>query len=300
MRIFTVTLNTAIDVVISEKDYEKNGEKNAVLIPAGKGINVSRALASAGVPSTTIALVGEEELALFNTLSNKYITTDFIAVKGNTRRNLTITDTSDGSEKHVRTTGYRVTSEEIRLVYNKLLQVVSEGDWVFFSGSLPHGAGVGAYVPLIRLCKRKGAYTGLDSSGSALLSAAASSPYFLKPNMEELEEMNGEPFENEEEFKDCIKRVSSYYDIPVILATSNSSGAALYTFDRDEFMSVPALEVKRAIVSSVGCGDAAVAGFMAAMLRREDNKEALHEAMRFANANLYTNVPGELYFEDEE
>ena len=70
MAIYTVTLNTAIDVVISEKDYLEKNKKKAVNIPAGKGINVSRALKSAGIASTAIALVGIKDVKLFNRIKD--------------------------------------------------------------------------------------------------------------------------------------------------------------------------------------------------------------------------------------
>ena len=71
MAIYTVTLNTAIDVVISEKDYLEKNKKKTVNIPAGKGINVSRALKSAGIASTAIALVGIKDVKLFNRIKEE-------------------------------------------------------------------------------------------------------------------------------------------------------------------------------------------------------------------------------------
>ena len=89
MAIYTVTLNTAIDVVISEKDYLEKNKKKAISIPAGKGINVSRALKSAGIPSTAIALVGIKDIKLFNTIKDDKINAIFVTVKGATRKNTT-------------------------------------------------------------------------------------------------------------------------------------------------------------------------------------------------------------------
>ena len=164
MAIYTVTLNTAIDVAVDEKDFFLSGLKNGREIPAGKGINVSRALKSAGIRSTAVAIVGMDDIDLFESIADEYITPIFVHAAGSVRRNITMTDCKDGLEHHDRFEGYRSSEEEFKEVYDILINKVSEGDWVIFSGSIPKGIPTDAYKKLIILCKAKGDYTLLDTS----------------------------------------------------------------------------------------------------------------------------------------
>lgn len=298
MAVFTVTLNTAIDVVISEKDYLEKNKKKALNIPAGKGINVSRALRSAGIPSTAVALVGIKDVRLFNTIKDDKVNAIFLTVKGSTRKNTTITDTSDGLEHHKKSTGFTASEEDLTRVYNILLENVFEGDWVIFSGSLPKGMPSDAYKRLIALCKMKGAYTLLDSSGEALLLGLESSPYAIKPNEEELSEITGMIPENDTETEKIVKKISGMYDIPIVLATFGEKGGVLYSFETDKMYkdSDPGKDVK--VVSTVGSGDCCVAGLVVSLLEHCKYDECLKRAMDYAHANMRTPVPGVFYPEN--
>lgn len=294
MKIYTVTLNSAVDVVVSEQDYKESGYLKAERIPAGKGINVSRALKSAGIPSVAVAFVGEEDKWLFDTLKGELIDTQFFTVPGKTRINATICCCEDNLEHHERTMGYTAGEKEYKQIYDYLLDNIYEGDWVIFSGSLPTGMDRNAYAGLIRLCKMKGAYTALDTSGAGLLCGLAGEPYVIKPNKEELEEIIGEDFEiNEQEFAN-MRELSNRFGIQIILATVGEEGAVLYSREEDAVYRHPAVKDSTNIVSSVGCGDSALAGLVSGLLNSLSYEECLKEAVVFASANLYTKVPGEL------
>jgi 1-phosphofructokinase family hexose kinase len=297
MAIYTVTLNTAIDVVISEKDYLEKNKKKAVNIPAGKGINVSRALKSAGIASTAIALVGIKDVKLFNRIKDDKINAIFLTVKGATRKNTTITDTSDGLEHHKKSTGFTASEEDLTRVYNILLENVFEGDWVIFSGSLPKGMPSDAYKRLIMLCKMKGAYTLLDSSGEALMLGLQASPFALKPNEEELEEITGMIPENDAETEKIVKKISSLYDIPIILATFGEKGGVLYSFENDKMYKNFEPDKDLKVVSTVGSGDCCVAGLVVSLLEHCKCEECLKRAMDYAHANIHTPIPGVFYSE---
>ena len=297
MAIYTVTLNTAIDVVISEKDYLEKNIKKAVNIPAGKGINVSRALKSAGIASTAIALVGIKDVKLFNRIKDDKINAIFLTVKGATRKNTTITDTSDGLEHHKKSTGFTASEEDLTRVYNILLENVFEGDWVIFSGSLPKGMPSDAYKRLITLCKMKGAYTLLDSSGEALMLGLQASPFALKPNEEELEEITGMIPENDAETEKIVKKISALYDIPIILATFGEKGGVLYSFESDKMYKNFEPDKDLKVVSTVGSGDCCVAGLVVSLLEHCKCEECLKRAMDYAHANIHTPIPGVFYSE---
>lgn len=298
MKIVTVTLNTAIDVVVDEKEYKETGLGSAVKIPAGKGINVSRALKCGHIPSLAIALVGENEEGLYSYLSDDYISMCVITVCGSTRRNITLTNCADNEEHHTREKGFTVSEHEIEAVAGKLLDNVGEGDWVVFSGSLPPGATGDTYARLIELCKTQGAYTALDTSGDGLILGIKASPYLIKPNLEELVQIaSGNPVDSRESIMECMRSISLSNDIPLILTTLSGEGAIMYSGEHDETEEIKALPLRKEIVTSVGCGDCSLAGFLSGLVRHKDYRECLREAMIFAGANLYTIIPGDLDIE---
>lgn len=297
MKIITVTLNAALDVVVDEEMYKKTELRNASVIPAGKGINVSRALLCAGIPSTAVVIVGKGEEALFGSMNDgNLLEVITVPVEGETRRNITISNCSDGQEHHERKPGFVISEEDIEKVYNILMDIVVEGDWVVFSGSIPPGISADVYARLISICKRKGAYTALDSSGVSMISGIAASPYLIKPNREELEEIVGREITSKDELISSIRRISSMYDIPLIITTLSDKGCMAYSFEADDVFYHKAMEVKRNIVSSVGCGDSTIAGFLGGLIKHESFEDCVEDAMRFAHANLFTEVPGDLDF----
>lgn len=297
MKIYTVTMNSAVDVVVSEKDYRETGLQEAVFIPAGKGINVSRALKSSDIKSTVVAIVGKEDIELFKDLEDADISTFFVEAEGRTRKNITLSFSEDGLEHHERTKGFTAKEHEFQKVYDYLFENVNQSDWVVFSGSLPDGMKKDAYKRLIELCKKKGAYTILDSSQEALLEGLKASPYAIKPNLEELCDILDKRPESVEEIEEALKTVSDDYGVKMILTTLSEKGGIFYIQETGKVISTEALAMSNPIVSSVGCGDSAVAGFVSGFVKGLSYEECLKESMLFANANLYSEVPGELVWD---
>ncbi|MCQ2520468.1 MAG: 1-phosphofructokinase family hexose kinase [Lachnospiraceae bacterium] len=294
MKIITVTLNTAVDVTVEENEYMESGLKTATETAAGKGINVSRALSCAAIPSIAVAMVGREDIQMFENIGNEYIKPVLIPVAGSTRRNITLTHCSDGKEHHTREKGFSVTTEDLDKVTKILSDTVNECDFVAFSGSLPVGAPDDTYEDMIMLCKKQGAKVILDTSGKPLIKGIGAGPYLIKPNLEELFEITGNDLSNTDSIEKAVKDISGQHNISYILTTLSEDGAVLYCLENDRTLKIQATELTQEIVSSVGCGDCTVAGYLAGIVNGMDIKKTLSEAMRFANANLYTAVPGEI------
>ena len=299
-KIITITLNTAIDCVISKDEYSRN--KNAVditeyatALPAGKGINVSRALSCENVDSLALGFVGIEDKPLFDGVSGEHIKTDFIFVPGNTRRNITVTGCNDGMEHHIRNAGFSVTEEHISLLCEKLDFLLAEESVVILSGSLPTGAPIDTYKRLIERIKKHGSVAILDTGGEALFYGMCASPYLIKPNLEELSSLSNSPLNSDEKMRAFIRKLSSDNNISYVLTTLSQDGALLYNLNTDTFLSSPAYtgnDTSRQIVSSVGCGDTSLAAFLSAHLRGLSDEEALRLSMKRAYYNLFTETPG--------
>ena len=187
--IYTVTLNPTIDRTLTIDRFRVGGTFKAShsdLLPAGKGINVARVIATLGVPVTALGLVGEHDTGAFATaLAETGIENRLWPVPGATRISVTILDPTDGTETHLREQGSPPSADSLAQV-ETALEDVRPGDWVVFAGSLPPNAPVDTYARLIRLCIRQGAQAMLDASGPPLLSGVDARPTLLKPNLFEL------------------------------------------------------------------------------------------------------------------
>lgn len=299
--IITITLNTALDCVISEDDFIAHGmdEKYLNMIAAGKGLNVSRALASKGQFSICLGFVGSNDKDLFNSISSDLIKTDFIFVPGDTRKNITVSQCEDGLEHHETNPGFTISKKEKNLQKNLISSYFSPNKYIIFSGSLPKGLEVTTYKNLIEEAKAENMITVLDTTGLALKEGIKAGPYIIKPNKEELQSLTEVDLSLEDNLKSFVRNLSKENGIEYILTTLSENGALLYIRRDDSFISTPVYTDpsfdNKAVVSSVGCGDSSLAGFVYGLTHHMSDREALAFSMKCAFENLYTIVPGQLF-----
>ncbi len=291
-RIFTVTANTAIDhsIKVDQIALEKAVlAKSNIEYAAGKGINVAKTLESLDVQVSCLGFVGDLSLNKFNALSSKKLKTDFTVVAGQTRSNISLMDASN-RQMHIRTNGFNVTTKDCERLTNKLDARIAGQDIVIFSGSLPPGAPANQYQRWIELCHKKSAIAVLDSSGESLMQGIQAKPYLIKPNIKELEEIVGRSLANELEIVSAAKQLQK-------------SGAQLVVVSRGEQGIIVVSEhaayaarvgVNQKIVTSIGCGDALVAGFVVSIKKKWPIVEAIKFALCCATANLFSQEPGRI------
>ncbi len=186
--IYTVTLNTSVDVTLEVPIFRRNSVLQVVsaeLLPAGKGINAARVVQALGEPVTALGIVGRESRALFSTAAFRGLKTGFVYADGRTRQNVTILERDLGASTHIRTTGFCVDGRVIREIALRLRRSVRKGDLVLFCGSLPPGANGETYRDLALLCKRRGALVAIDTEGASLRKALEARPELVKLNRAE-------------------------------------------------------------------------------------------------------------------
>ncbi len=93
-KIITVTLNPALDVTLwlNALDFvEPNETAREVLYAGGKGVNISRVLASLGVRAKALGICGSDNAGRFiSLLDGDGVTHDFVHTDGAVRENLTV------------------------------------------------------------------------------------------------------------------------------------------------------------------------------------------------------------------
>lgn len=291
--ILTVTLNPAIDKTVFCNNFQLDSDHRCQDIhfsAGGKGINVSRVLTQLKIPNLATGCVGGTSGDYISkALSQESINHKFCQINNDTRTSLTIIDKELNKTTRLLESGPEVTPEE-RVRFLELFSIlIQDASWVIFSGRSLRGIGDDFYQKLIEICKFHKINSVLDSSGQHFLKGLSSKPTLVKPNIEEAEELIGKKITSKKEIIDaCIeikKRGANY-----VCLSQGSKGAVLFN-GKDLFWGeVPKIKEE----SPVGCGDAFIAGFIAALHQQKDLESSFRFALSCGSANALNKQPGKI------
>ncbi|WP_067134543.1 1-phosphofructokinase [Microtetraspora malaysiensis] len=283
--ILTLTLNPSLDRSIEVGSLTRGAVIRAAaahLDPGGKGVNVSRALLANQVRSrAVIPFGGAEGQQLVTLLAAEGIDMISVPVAGTTRSNITLAE-PDGTVTKINEPGTALTAAELDTLASAVLDAAGSADWVVASGSLPPGVPVDVYAVLCERFAAAGIQVAVDTSGPALVSALAAGPTLVKPNREELAEATGTPITHVGDVIGAAGKLRAM-GARSVLTSLGADGALLIEGDQVWFGTSPVEEPR----SSVGAGDAMLAGFLAAGARGES---ALAEGLAWASAAV--GLPG--------
>lgn len=290
--IVTVTLNPTIDRIIEVPGFHVGGHLQGRLHlrePAGKAINVSRALAALGVANTAIGWVGMQTYDLFHeSLARAGVKACFLPIAGETRENITLIDPQGGAETHIRDAGPTITPADVQRLIDLLESVSTPQTLVVFTGSLPGGVDMAVWCQLLDMTKRRGAHVAVDISGEALRAAADAGVWLVKPNEKELADLTGHAIADDQALLAAGKTLQQR--IPVLPVTMGSRGAFCFT-EEGVFRGCAALNPGE-VRSTVGCGDAFLAGLLAALIKPEATfTDALQDALAVSAAAALQEQP---------
>jgi 1-phosphofructokinase len=260
--IVTVTLNPSLDRTV-EVDRLVRGTviraSSARLDPGGKGVNVSRALLSNGVASRAVVPCGGADgETLVRLLAAEGVDLVTVPITGRIRSNLTLAE-ADGTSTKINEPGPALSAGELDAVADAALAAAGPGDWVVCCGRLPADAPADVYARLAGRCTVAGTRIAVDTSGPALLAAVLAGPALVKPNREELAEAVGTPIDS---LRDVVQAAQwlRTKGAGAVLVSLGADGAVLVDGDGVAVgESAPVLEPR----STVGAGDALLAGFLA-------------------------------------
>jgi 1-phosphofructokinase len=292
--IVTLTLNPSLDRSIEVGKLvvgDVNRATSAHLDPGGKGVNVSRALLANGVASRAVVPCGGDEGGqLIRLLVAEGVDVRAVPIAGNTRSNITLTE-PDGTTTKINEPGPQLSPAEFSAVIDQVLTCAMSdtgagaGDdgVVVVCGSAPPGLPVEAFAEFCKRIQQAGLRLVVDTSGPALRAAAAAGASLVKPNRDELAEVVGRPLASLHDVVDAAQELRSW-GAHAVLASLGADGAVLVD-SRGVVAGDAPVDRPR---SSVGAGDALLAGFIAA--RGEDPHEALAEALAWGAAAV--SLPG--------
>ncbi|WP_329110640.1 1-phosphofructokinase [Micromonospora sp. NBC_01699] len=283
--IVTVTLNPSLDRAM-EIGALVRGEviraASAHLDPGGKGVNVSRALLANGVASRAVVPCGGDEGAqLVALLRAEGVDLLAVPIAGRTRSNITLAE-PDGTVTKINESGPVLAADEFAAVTDAVLAAAASARWVVACGSVPPGLPARAFGELCARLVAAGVRLAVDTSGPALRAAAQAGAALVKPNREELAEAVGTPLRSLGDVVDAAQRLRGW-GAGAVLASLGADGAVLVD-DHGVVTGESPVEFPR---STVGAGDALLAGFLAAGAH---GPEALAEGLAWGAAAV--SLPG--------
>ena len=259
MKIITLTLSPAFDVHCSVAEFRAEHE-NLVQIRSrdvgGKGVNIARALAAQGVANTPLVVLGSENADDFLRGMDACGLTARITmtVNGRIRENITIHPTT-GTETRISFQGFTASYDLLDEVF---AAIAPDADTlVTFTGSLPKGIGSDEAERFLSALQAAGARLVIDSKSIPLESLLRLKPWLIKPNEEELEVYCGAL-----DFAGIVRKAEELHaaGIENALISLGAFGAVLACAEGVFVAKPPQIKA----VSTIGAGDAMIAGFIAA------------------------------------
>lgn len=280
--IYTVTFNPALDYIL-ELDKLEIGKiqksKTELILPGGKGINVSTVLTNLEVENIALGykagFVGAEIERL---LKNMNVKTDFIDLgEGNSRINVKI---SGEEETAINTNGPKISENKILELLDKL-KTLNENDFLVLSGSIPSSIKDDIYEKICSIVKKQNVKIVVDATKNLLVQALKYNPFLIKPNNEELGEIFGVEIHTKEDAYVYGKKLKEMGAKNVLVSMGKTGAALIDEADQEYFLKSP--EGKR--VNTVGSGDSMVAGFIAGFLKYNNYNDALKMGVSAGSAS---------------
>lgn len=275
--ITTITLNPSFDLTLEVDALVPGGVIRATterIEAAGKGVNVTRALAINGVPSRAVAALDPATATRYEELLDVADVLDVIPIAGILRTNVALVSPG-GVVTKINGPGPTHTSTTVDAIRAAIRARVAESSWIVLSGSLPPGCPDDLYAQVIREAFGD-CSVALDAEADALRLGVAAGPTVVKPNLAELSDLAGSPLRTLGEVHDAARQLREL-GAQTVLCSLGVDGALLVT---DE----GALHAKgppHTRGSDVGAGDALLAGFLS---EEGDNGARLHRAVAWGGA----------------
>ncbi len=268
--VYTVTFNPSLDYIVTVDDFKlglTNRTTSELMLPGGKGINVSIVLSNLGIENTAIyfsaGFIGDE---ITRKVKEWGIKSEEIKVSnGCSRVNLKL-KSIDGTE--INGAGPDISKEAIESFYHKL-EMLQEGDTLVLAGSIPQTMPETIYSDIMARLSGKGIRIVVDATKDLLVNVLEYKPFLVKPNNHELGEIFGVELNTREEVVPYAKKMIEMGAENVIVSMAGQ-GAVFVSANGDAYLR-EAPEGK--LVNGVGAGDSMVAGFIAGYL---ENKDLLH------------------------
>ncbi len=275
--ILTVTLNAAIDRTVAVPNFRLGRRHRAVesrTVAGGKGINVARALSLLGRPVIATGFVGGPTgTRVLEQLHEESVLTDFTRIAAETRINLAVIDPTSGDQTEINERGPAVSPEETKRLFERIGYLAGGAKICVLAGSLPPGAGDDLYARLIDDLGRRGVAVVLDAEGEAMLAGVRAGASMVTPNEREAEELVGQEFADRSDLAQGLDELVRLGAAEAAITRPEGCVATVGEGSERRLLEVHTEPLEA--VSTVGSGDAFLAGYVAARYESRSPEECL-------------------------
>lgn len=295
--IVTVTANTGIDLIYFIPTFEAGRTLRASSVietMGGKPTDCSWILGEMGIPSLALGLAaGSTGQSLERMLHAKGVTTDFVQVGGESRRNLIIAPQDGSAHTAITSASLAVSEAHVAALRDQYVAALDGCDLVVLGGTLPAGMKPDFYTDLIALARARSIPVIFDAGEPNLSAGLKSKPNYVKPNRDELGGLTASMHPQgigrriasvADAYTAGREIIERYGTIPVISLGSEGGLAVL----PDRAYRIPPIKVP--VVNAAGAGDAILAGLAASVIRGLPLEDGLR--LGFGAATAVVGTPG--------
>ena len=256
-----ICLNPAIDRTYYIDGFEA-GDKYKNNHPrecaGGKGVNEAKVCGQLGEPAAIYGFVGGAAgKRVRGEMERCCRSVRLVEIEGQTRTTINVIDRRRRRETEILEAGPQVTGRQVDALLGLLEKDLYRGDIVVCSGISIVGAPRDIYVRISRMCRSVGAVCVLDANGESMRDAAEGQYYLCKPNQNELAELCGVAPTTDPELLCRMARQVLPGRFSWIMVSMGDLGGLLVSGTECCLARVPEVPV----MSTIGSGDACVAGF---------------------------------------
>lgn len=283
--IYTVTFNPSLDYIVSVNDFRPgltNRTSSELILPGGKGINVSTVLGNLGIENTALGFIaGFTGNEIVRRLGLMGVTTDFIRIdSGDSRINLKLRSI-EGTEINGR--GPDISADAVRQLMEKL-DATGSGDILVLAGSIPSSIPDDIYKKILDRLSGRDIHTVVDATGDLLVNVLFHHPFLVKPNNHELGEIFGVKLRTRDGIVPYAEKLRKMGARNVLVSMAGEG--AVLAAENGNVYTAPAPE--GTLVNGVGAGDSMVAGFLAGWMEKQDYLHAFRMGLSAGSASAFS------------
>ena len=285
--IYTVTFNPSLDYIVSVDDFKlglTNRTSSELILPGGKGLNVSMLLGNLGIENIALGFeAGFTGKEIIRRIEEMGVRSDFISIPdGISRINLKL-KSIDGTE--INGCGPKISVQDVQKLMEKL-DGLTEKDVLVLAGSIPKSMPDDIYRQIMKRLKGRGITIVVDATRDLLVNVLEYHPFLIKPNNYELGDIFNTEIKTREEVIPYAKKLQKMGAANVLVSMAGE-GAVLIA-ENGEIFEKPAPVGK--LVNGVGAGDSMVAGFIAGWLEKKDYEHAFYMGISAGSASAFSEM----------
>ena len=255
----------------------------------GKGTHVSINLKLQGVHSIALGIaLGENGRKIIHMLEGWGVEVQFLHydLPGmESRTNYEIVETTGHACTMLTERGPMLPKHITDDLLHQIEEQVTEGDILVLTGDASNVEDTAIYSKLAVVGQRLGANVFLDASGPYLKEGLKSSPYLIKPNLDELSCIAGRELKTEADIIAAMRNLDEYH-IPIIAMTWGGNGAIVKW--GNDFYRIHPIQVET--VNEGGCGDAFLSAIIAGIEQNKTIEDTLKTAAAVAAATAESEI----------